>query len=59
MHLTFHTHRVPEGVKVNVYTFAGNDIAESIYDIRKTLTWYQLKIDIRTALMAGGLISLT
>ena len=57
MHLTFHTCRVPQGVKVNVYTFAGNDVAESTYDIRKTLTWYQLKIDIRVALTAGGLIS--
>ena len=56
LHLTFHTCRVLEGVKVNVYRFAGNDIA-STYDIRKTLTWYQLKIDIRVALTAGGLSS--
>ena len=57
LHLSFHTCRVPQGVKVNIYSFGGNDIAENTYDIRKTLTWYQLKIDIRVALMAGGRIS--
>ena len=57
LYLSFATFRVPEGVKVNAYTFAGNDVCESTYDIGKRLTWHQLKIDIRVALTVGGVIS--